>query len=218
MPCRRAFRAYITSHSLLLLSVMTLCVLLQKALRWLLVVCSGINNYVSGVQCSIAHPPHTVQQLVLDISSTSCTFTTQQFLESCVSQSGTKDQGLASRDSRRGAQGEADLGAWGRMAPEQFLPSRLCLAGPWYECDSLHTVPSLMPVSGVYVCTLPTLSGYAVFLDCCSRLTAQLCALLGSRCWSDCCQCRWPCCMQWQQELLSSFSFLFVSSCNKTTI
>lgn len=99
--------------------------------------------------------------------------------------------------------------AWDRMGSGAW--TGLCLVGHWQGCDSLCALkmPSLMPVSGVYVCTLP----YGVFLGCCCSLTAL---------WHPqkqvpvCCQCRWPYCMEWEQELPSSLSFLFVSSWKQT--
>lgn len=176
----------------------------------------------------------SVPLLILPILCSSCCqtspFSVQLFLKSCISQSGTKIWDLASGGGRRGAQGEAGLGAQGRMGPGAWtVPSQhACVLLGLGVSATAFTLrrPSLMPESGVYVCTVPSLSDYGVFLDCCSNpntalqhcLTAQLCGILRSRCQSDCCQCRWPCCIEWQQELLSSFSFLVVSSCNQTKI
>lgn len=126
------------------------CISLQKALRWLRVVWSGRNNCVSDVQCAIAHPPHTVQQLVLDISPTPCTFSTQLFLKNCISQSGTKEWALAGGDGRCGAQGEAGLGARGRMGPGAWtVPAQqACVLLGLGTSVTAYTLtrPSLMPV------------------------------------------------------------------------
>lgn len=64
VPCRRAFRTDINFYSLLLSGVAVTTLLYFAAegpqaagggVEW-----SGRNNYVSGVQCPTAHPPHTV--------------------------------------------------------------------------------------------------------------------------------------------------------------
>lgn len=170
MPCRRAFRADITPHSLLLsgVAVMTLCILLQKALRWLMVVRSGRNNYVSGVQCPTAHPPHTVQQLLLDISLQRAVVPQKLHLPEWY-----QNLGLGKWRWQTWSTGEASLGAWGRMGPGAWtVPSQeACVLLGLGVSATAFTLrrPSLMPESGVYVCTVPSLSDYGVFLDCCSN-------------------------------------------------
>lgn len=143
VPCRRAFRADINFYSLLLSGVAVTTLLYFAA--------EGPRAAGGGVEwkkqlrqwCAVSHcssSPHCAQ-LVLDISSTSCTFrpscSSKAESPKVVPKTRIWQAGMA--DVEHKVKQVWELRQDGSWDLDRSFPARLCLAGLWYECDSLHT-------------------------------------------------------------------------------